>query len=98
MKIEVVGTILTLTIIGCLFVLLIPKYTVGAFLTQQNLNLLASRFLALDDYTQLVQVPSQWLWNFRVIDVFTQGVVLLATGIASTMLLFKKRKKSVEVE
>jgi len=45
-----------------------------------------------------VQIPSQWLWNFRVIDVFTQGVVLLATGIASTMLLFKKRKKSVEVE
>lgn len=98
MKIEIVGTILILTIIGCLFILLIPKYTVGAFLSQQSLNLLVTRFLTTDDYTRLVQIPSQWLWNFRVIDVFTQGVVLLATGIASTMLLFKKRKKSVEVE
>lgn len=97
MKVEIVGTILTLTIIGCLFMLLLPKYTVGAFLTQQALSSLATRFLTTDDYTKLVQVSSQWLWNFRVIDVFTQGIVLLATGIASTMLLFKKRRKNVEV-
>jgi len=96
-KVEIVGTILTLTIIGCLFMLLLPKYTVGAFLTQQALSSLATRFLTTDGYTKLVQVPSQWLWNFRVIDVFTQGIVLLATGIASTMLLFKKRRKNVEV-
>lgn len=98
MKIEIMGTILTLSIVGCLLLLLLPTYTVGAFLSQQNLSNLVTRFLATDDYQHLVQTPSQWLWNFRVIDVLTQGIVLLATGVASTMLLFKKRRKSMEVE
>lgn len=98
MKIEAVGTALTLIIIGCLYLLLLPSYTVGALLNQQALSSLTTRLLATNDYAQLVQIPSQWLWNFRVIDVFTQGVILLATGIASTMFLFKKRKKNVEVK
>ena len=98
MKIEIVGTILTLSIVGCLLLLLLPKYTVGAFLSQQDLSILVTRFLATNDYQHLVQIPSQWLWNFRVIDVFTQGIILLAVGVASTMLLFKKRRKDMEVE